>query len=241
MKPTAFIPAFIMAGLILAGAAQAADCVVLLHGMARTSVGMEPVAKALEADGFSVLNLDYPSRKEPIEELVGGIEKTVGGFASACGGKVHFVTHSMGGLVVRALLNKQPLPNLGRVVMLAPPNQGSEVADFLTENSMTRVIYNGFSGPAGGQLVTRQNAKLMETLGPVTYPVGVIAGDRSVNLILSWLLLPGADDGKVTVSRTTVDGMADFIVMHTTHPFMMMNGEVQNQISAFLKNGAFER
>ena len=231
----------LLAGLLTSGSLQAADCVVVLHGMARTAVGMAPVAGALEEAGFTVLNLDYPSRKEPIEALVGGIEKTVGGFASGCGGRVHFVTHSMGGLVARAYLNKHPLPNLGRVVMLAPPNQGSEVADFLTENSLTRVAYNGFSGPAGGQLVTRQDEALVKTLGPVTYPVGVIAGDRSVNLILSWLLLPGADDGKVAVSRTTVDGMADFIVMHTTHPFMMMNKDVQKQVVAFLKDGAFTR
>jgi hypothetical protein len=141
----------------------------------------------------------------------------------------------MGGILVRAWLSRHRPSNLGRVVMLAPPNAGSEVADKLRD----RGFYRWLNGPAGQELGTDPDS-VPNTLGPVDFPVGVIAGDRSINWINS-MMLPGPDDGKVTVERTRVDGMADHLVIHVTHPFIMKKAEVIEQTLAFLEQGRFDR
>lgn len=221
--------------LALAAPVRAADCVVLLHGIARSPSSLAPIERVLTANGYGVMNLDYPSRTQNMLEIVENLKTPIKAFAQACHGKVDFVTHSMGGLVARAYLAKYPPRNLGRVVMLAPPNHGSEVADFLQND----YFYRRFFGPAGQELITAQSASLLAEMGTVTYPLGVIAGDRSVNLVSSWFILPGEDDGKVTVASARLDGMTDFVALHTTHPFMMYNNEVMQQMLAFLKNGRF--
>ena len=140
----------------------------------------------------------------------------------------------MGGLVIRALLNKYRPKNLGRVVMLGTPNQGSEVADFFKNNP----IYKGFFGPAGQQLTTDQ-ANIKDLLGTVDYELGIIAGDRSIDPISSTILV-GKDDGKVSVKRSKINGMTDHVVIHTTHTFMMKNKNVIKQTDYFITHGKFQ-
>ena len=135
---------------------------------------------------------------------------------------------------MRSYLARHCLPELGRVVMLAPPNQGSEVVDKLGG----LFLFKWLNGPAGGELSTDANS-VPHRLGPVNYTVGVIAGDRSINWINSLLLIPGRDDGKVSIERTRLAGMSDWMVIPATHPFIMKNREAIRQTIQFLRAGGF--
>ena len=218
----------------MAGPGQ--DGVVLLHGILRRGASMQKLEHALTAAGYRVLNLDYPSREQDLAQIVDGLSGPIEAFAEKLTGRLHFVTHSMGGLVARAYLNRFRPRQLGRVVMLAPPNEGSEIADLLKRNWFYRSTF----GPAGGQLATRRSEELCQLLGKVEYPLGVIAGDRTLYVFAS-LLLPGANDGRVSVERTRVAGMSDHIVLHTSHPLIMRDPEAIAQTIHFLQNGRFRR
>lgn len=212
------------------------DGIVLLHGIARRSGSLATLENALQADGYRTLNLDYPARSHCIEEIVAFMQEPVARFGIELDGALHFVTHSMGGLVARAYINRHRPDRLGHVVMLAPPNEGSEIADLLGNNR----LYRAFFGPAGSELGKARPEVLCEILGEVDYPLGVIAGDRSFYPLGS-LMLPGANDGRVSVERTRVAGMADHITIHSTHPLIMRNREAIAQTRHFLKHGRFER
>jgi pimeloyl-ACP methyl ester carboxylesterase len=217
--------------LCLASAARA-DCVVLLHGLARTSAAMEPLAEAVTEAGYTVVNVDYPSREYPIEVLAPlAIERGLAGCAQH--ERVHFVTHSLGGILVRHYLANHELPRLGRVVMLAPPNQGSEVVDRLGTMPGFRLL----NGPAGLQLGTGAN-DVPRSLPPVAFELGVVAGTRTFNLILSQFL-PDPDDGKVSVEAAKVEGMADFVTVPYSHPFIMEREEVIELALRFIATGRF--
>lgn len=213
------------------------DYVVLLHGLGRTSYSMKYLEYSLAAAGFQVLNLDYPSTKYPIEQLVNYLEEkiTQSGLNRRDGSKVHFVTHSLGGILVRGYLKQQQLPRLGRVVMLSPPNQGSELADQLRNNR----FYQWATGPAGQQLGT-ESSSFPNQLGPVEFELGVITGNNTLNpLYSSWI--PGEDDGKVSVARAKVAGMLDFLVVPHSHTWIMNSREVIAQVIYFLDTGSFFR
>jgi triacylglycerol lipase len=214
---------------------QASEGVVLLHGLARTPRSMAWIERDLTQAGYVVVNLPYPSRKAPIEVLSEGVFERIRDSAPlrACT-RVHFVTHSMGGIVLRELLSKYRIERLGRVVMLGPPNQGSELVDRLGKWRLFRWI----NGPAGQQLGTGPDS-VPSRLGPVEFELGVIAGDRSINWINSGMI-PGADDGKVSVERTKVAGMKDHLVVHTTHPTMLSHRTVISAVRRFLKTGTFQ-
>jgi pimeloyl-ACP methyl ester carboxylesterase len=214
--------------------AAVADCVVLLHGLARTSSSMQDLEQAFVERGYRVANIDYPSREYSIEQLSDLVfEQALSACAALDDGQVHFVTHSLGGILVRYYLAHHKLPNLGRVVMLAPPNQGSEVIDQLGDVPGFELI----GGPSSQQLGTGPD-NIPPQLGPVDYPVGVIAGTRTVNPILSQYL-PNPDDGKVSVARTRVEGMTDFITVPVSHPFIMGARAAIRQAVAFIETGAF--
>lgn len=211
---------------------DSADCVVLLHGLARGKGSFWLVEKALRKQGYAVVNVNYPSTTATIAHLA----DHVGIAVERCGSRrVHFVTHSMGGILVRYWLGSHPLPNLGRVVMLGPPNHGSRIVD--TFGDMRAFAW--INGPAGLQLGTGSDA-IPEKLPPPDYSVGIIAGDSSVNPIFNSILAE-PNDGKVTVSSTKLDGADDHIVVHATHTFMMFNPIVVVEILNFLANGAFNR
>ncbi|MBI9075071.1 MAG: alpha/beta fold hydrolase [Desulfatibacillum sp.] len=211
----------------------AGEVVVLLHGLARGKGSMKPLEKSLSCQGFEVVNIGYPSRKFSIEELAKNVSDQLDALSVWNAPKVHFVTHSMGGIVVRAMFAQSHPKNLGRVVMLCPPNQGSEVVDQLGGNP----LFAALNGPAGRQLGTGPDS-LPNRLGPVDYEVGVLAGTLSINPLFSkWLI--GADDGKVAVERAKVDGMADFMVLPYSHTFFMKKGRVKARVVSFLRTGQF--
>lgn len=220
-----------------AGKDAGGQLVVLLHGLTRTSRSMEPLARKLRRAGYHVRNVSYDSRETRVEPLA---ETVVGKVLADCRAegatRIHFVTHSLGGILVRLYLERHSVPELGRVVMLGPPNAGSEVVDKIGNWT----LYGWVNGPAGRELGTDAES-VPSRLGPVNFPLGIIAGNRSINWINSLLMIPGPDDGKVSVKRTRVAGMTDHLVLPVTHPMIMRNREVHRQVLAFLVNGRFEK
>jgi hypothetical protein len=211
------------------------EYVVLLHGLARTQRSMNKMEKRLSEEGFGVINVGYPSRSKTIEELA---EETIPNSIMLCreqgAQRIHFVTHSMGGIMVRYYLKDHHIPELGRVVMLSPPNQGSRVVDVFGDY----LIFKWINGPAGQQLGTGEES-LPKNLGSVAFELGVIAGHSSIGLLS--FVIPGEDDGKVSTANAKVDGMKDFMIIPSSHTFIMRNRDAINQTTAFLKHGSFKR
>lgn len=206
--------------------------VVLLHGIARTRASLRSLERALQASGFATLNIDYASRKKPIAALADDIHPEVARFAER-EAPLHFVAHSMGGLVARAYLAKYRPARLAGLVMLGTPNGGSEVADFLSGSW----LYRSFYGPAGLELTTatRTNAD------PVSdYPVGVIAGNRFIDPVAGLFVLPKPNDGRVSVHSAMLAGMADHIVVKASHTRLPRHAIAIEQTIAFLRDGRFQ-
>lgn len=218
----------------LAKVGDPSECVVLLHGLNRSWRAMQPMAKALRDAGFTTANVDYPSQAGSVEVLAPlAVDTGLEECRRAGAERIHFVTHSIGGILLRYRHQENPIPDLGRVVMLAPPNKGSEVID-ITRNWPTSGI---FAGEAGMQLGTDANS-IPAQLGPVDFELGIIAGTRTMNPIMS-AMLPNPDDGKVSVENTKVDGMDDFLVVRNNHHYIINSETVQRNTAAFLRSGAF--
>lgn len=209
------------------------DTIILLHGLGRTSRSMHALALNFRGEGHQVCNINYPSRKHPVAELVAYISPIIAEQSEQSAGRVHFVTHSLGGILVRAYLAEQSLPNLGRVVMLSPPNQGSELAQILRRNPFFKLV----TGPAGQDLGTGANS-VPNQLGPVDFELGIIMGKKSFVPFMS-LIFHGPNDGRVAVARAKVSGQQDFLVVEQDHAVIMRSPEVIEQTLFFLQYGQF--
>ena len=214
------------------------ETVVILHGIARTGASMAPMDRALRAAGYETVVVTYPSQKQDLQ----GIAATLRAGALSeefwrSVGRVHFVTHSMGGLVARRYLadyrDAVPAEKLGRVVMLAPPNGGSEVADLLHRLPPYRWYY----GPAGQELTT---AARRRDAVPPHYETGIIAGTKEWTYIVAAFVVPGPSDGRVSIENTKWEGMKDHIALPATHTFIMDSAAAQRQAVHFIREGKFD-
>ncbi|MBN1648467.1 MAG: hypothetical protein JW874_10565 [Spirochaetales bacterium] len=211
------------------------ECVILLHGLARHAHSLKPVARRLEKEGYEVYNIGYPSTKYPIERLaVEFVAQEIGQIIPHYD-KVYFVTHSMGGIMLRYLV-MHGLARCDKAVMLCPPNQGSSLVVALEKH--LNWLFKVVNGPAGRQLAPGSEGIVTGLSVLEDSDIGIIAGSKSVEPLFShWI--PGPDDGKVAISETVLPGMDDFIIMHHTHTFIMNCRDTQDQIVLFLRTGAF--
>ncbi len=208
--------------------------VILLHGLARSSASMIKMQRALEKENFKTCNIDYPSTRYRIavlssEHVLPKIRECIRDIDSP----LNFVTHSLGGIIVRYLAKEELISNIGRVVMLSPPNKGSEVVNTLGETW----LFNLINGPAGKELGTDSNSIPLQ-LGPASFEAGIITGNKSINLILS-AMIDGEDDGKVSIENAKLEDMKDFIVLPLTHTFIMKDESCIKQTIHFLTFGEF--
>lgn len=208
--------------------------VILLHGLWRSSLSMEKMAASLANSGFLVENINYPSLSQTIDSLSdSAIGKALNSPNLQKCSKIHFVTHSLGGILVRCYFNQHKCDRLSRVVMLGPPNKGSEVIDNLKSWWFFKIIIGSAGLELGTDFYSTPN-----TLGAVEFELGIIAGDRSINWINS-LMIKGEDDGKVSVERTKVAGMKDHVIVHCPHSYLMNNKTAIEYTLQFLKEGFF--
>jgi len=218
--------------------APARETVVLLHGLALGAWAMTRLQWALARDGFRTVNVSHPSRTLPLEQLADEwLPSLLQAHRADEAPRLHFVTHSMGGIILRAALRRGIPRNLGRVVMIAPPNQGTALVD--------RIggwwAFRAFTGVNGCRLGTQTGA-ICPTLGswPAGVPLGIIAGNRTLNPLFSaWIGEP--NDGKVAVAGTRLAGMTDHLVLPHSHTWLQYRADVIAQVRAFLRHGRFDR
>ncbi|KJV55213.1 alpha/beta hydrolase family protein [Orientia chuto str. Dubai] len=209
---------------------------ILLHGLNKTSKSLKRMEAFAHKQGFKVLNIDYPSTKFSIENLVDIIHnKITSSIQKQKYTSISFCGISMGGLVIRAYLHKYRIANLGRVVLIGTPNKGSEAADYLKNNE----LYKRFTGPAGQQLTTNQE-NFNNIFGNVYYECGVIAGNLPFGPCI--IFFNGKkNDGVVTIESTKIEGMQDHIVLNVSHWYLAKSKNVWLQTLHFLKYSKFQK
>jgi hypothetical protein len=201
------------------------------HGLGRNASSMWLLASRLEDAGYYVRRVEYSSLHQTPEDILTDISQQINACCQNHASAVHFVGHSLGGLMVRAYLQHNRVDHLGRVVLLGTPNKGAEAADHFSNSWLMTIM-----GPTASALGTSDDS-FPSSLEPPSYPVGIIAGLR--NGSFNDPVIPGKDDGVVSVEATKIDTMTDFIIIETGHSMMRYDREVADQTLEFIKNGQF--
>lgn len=224
----------VLAALTSAQTTVASDCVVVLHGLGRSSWSMSRISTTLAQHGYGVVNETYPSRKASVRQLSQVVGDAVDKCRASGAERISFVTHSLGGILVRAYFQDHVVAEAHRVVMLAPPNHGSEIVDAYAKNGW----YRYFTGPAGQELGTDGDG-IVKQLMAIPLEIGVIAGTKSMD---PWFahVMPAPHDGKVSVASARLPEMRDFITVPYSHTFMASRSAVTAQIIQFLATGTFK-
>ena len=209
------------------------EVVVLLHGLARSSAAMWLLHLRLHRAGYHVESVGYSSMSQTPEEIVADISQQIDTCCKSHDNKIHFVGHSLGGLLIRAYLQEKRPQNMGRVVLIGTPNHGTAMADYFRDK-----WWAGVAGPTALALGTDETS-FPRSLPDPDYPVGIIAGIGEGQM--NDHILPGADDGLVSVESTKLNGMRDFVVVNASHSMMRYDDAVAMQTIHFLQTGAFER
>jgi pimeloyl-ACP methyl ester carboxylesterase len=212
------------------------ECVVMLHGLGRTELSMSRIESELKKDGFLVVNETYPSLTNDILKLSEVVGSGIASCRASGASTIHFVTHSMGGILVRVYFQTHTIPEAKRMVMLGPPNHGSEVVDKHRDDWWFKLA----TGPAGQQLATSGDTSIPITLQPIPLEIGIIAGTESIDPLLDDSL-PRPNDGKVSVQSAMLPEMNDFITIPVDHTFMVYSSTVISHIKGFLRSGKFAR
>jgi len=194
--------------------------VVLLHGLGRSEHSMTPLAEYLAEQGYRVTNVGYASTRHSIRELVERLHEDLRGCCLDRDRELHFVTHSLGGILVRAYVARHPPQNLGRVVMLSPPNKGSELADAVRDSWLAEL----HAVPVVEELGTDPSS-VPNRLGPASFELGIITGERSWHP-LGALLIEGRNDGVVSVESARLEGARAFLVVPSDHTHIMRDPQV---------------
>lgn len=233
IKLRVFLLAFLCLTM-LAPIVRAEACVILLHGLARSATSMWLLELRLKDEGFFTVNESYPSTTKPLSELIDTVPPQN---VEKCEDRrpIHFVTHSMGGVIMRGHLARHQIEGLGRLVLLAPPNKGSELVDTMKQIPG----FDWVNGPAGVALSADIDS-IPNTISDADAEYGVVAGNLSLNPLYS-SLIPGDDDGKVSVESTKFAAMTDHITLYVSHTFIMNSTDVAEQVIAFLRTGRFTR
>jgi pimeloyl-ACP methyl ester carboxylesterase len=205
--------------------------IIYLHGIGRTSRSLMPIRRAMPDAGFTHVMFEYPSTRVPLKQSAEYLHSVIQSLTDV--DRISFVVHSMGGLVVRQYLKEHGNHRIHRLVMLGTPNKGAELADILRSNFAFRTIY----GPAGQELITDEVGTIRSLPAP-SCEFAVVAGGRNDGKGFN-PLLPGDDDGTVTVESARLEGAADFLLVPKVHSFLMSDPTVIAAVRHFLDHGRF--
>ncbi len=207
------------------------ETVVILHGLGKSKNTMWLLAKRLKDAGYAVKRIDYKSLFQETDDVINNVDQQINACCANFQQPTHFVGHSLGGLLIRSYLDTHKVPNLGRVVLIGTPNGGSEVVDTYKD-----IWWMKFAGQMANTLSTKDQTRLMNLPAPY-YKIGIIAGIADKTPFSN--IIPGKDDGLVSVKSTIITGMTDFIVLNSLHPLMNFDSTVAIQTIEFLKNAKF--
>lgn len=212
------------------------DYIVILHGLRRSLKHMKKISAALHKENYNILQISYPSTLYPLDELIKMVLEEIGKYISINDKKikVHFVGHSLGGLIIRGLIKNNFIYNLGRIVMIGTPNQGNIFADYFTGYG----IFEYLHGPVSEQLISDQK-EFKHLFGEIRSELGIIAGNKVGNYYLGYLL-QDANDGRVCVCDTILKGSKEHIIIHESHDELQTNPTVIQKTVNFIKNGKFK-
>lgn len=213
---------------------QARHIVLLIHGLGRSADAFNQMQEALRQAGYDAASVNYPSTRQSITAHAANLEHLIDALEDV--DTISFVTHSMGGLVIRDMLSRDSAwksrLQVHRIVMIAPPNQGSHLAERLR-----RVPgYQFLTGESGREL----SSGVASMLPTPDAEFGIIAGGRGNDVGFN-PLLPGDDDGFVTVAETWLDGVRDHMIVNTTHGLLDDHPITIDSTISFLRNGCFRQ